>query len=71
MTRAVAASGVMAHNGSRNCVTCIFMNGVPKMQYARRTYFFYPQKISEKCFKKCITSPSSALDSREQVRPCG
>ena len=25
------------------------------------------QKISEKCFKKCITKPSSSLDSSEQV----
>jgi len=30
-------------------------------------YVLLFQKISEKCFKKCITKPGSSLDNSEQV----
>ena len=26
-----------------------------------------PQKMSDKCFRKCVSSPSTSLDNREQV----
>lgn len=30
--------------------------------------FFFPiQKMSDKCFEKCVSKPGSALDSSEQV----
>ena len=32
-------------------------------QYTLRTF----QKMSDKCFRKCVGSPSTTLDSREQV----
>ena len=30
--------------------------------------FYYLQKMSDKCFKKCVNKPGTSLDSSEQVQ---
>lgn len=49
------------------------MYGVFDISYSMvlTTCFFilFFQKMTEKCFKKCVQSPGTSLSSSEQVRP--
>ena len=45
----------------------VFLKKYSKFYHKVSSFFLNLQKISEKCFKKCIIKPGSSLDSSEQV----